>query len=797
MFLSPGLTWLTSPIITETSEHSFPDKATALTTIRAHGRLIGHPVLDQSGRGGQQGSFVCGFAPTRYSSEKKASLAEGELRLNVDETGTVTSIRTGPVRDCHWHLNYNTRKDGTVVLTTQANSRCLEHSPNHPMHPTLPDRPRIVNQAEELLAEERSGLSTLLTMGIKDGNAARAFLEKFFNVKYAEILWAGMLKASRIETKVTDGQDFAALIDLMQERHRNKGDHFGLALNKENGSVDRLIFMSADMITNCRRIGEVFVMDTTMGTNRFGYPMCIISGIDEFGCTAIFAVAFTSTQKTGAFEWILDEMRVLVGTEAWERVASIMTDGDQAMAAAIASRLPHAVHLRCVFHLKQNIRSNLHKKTSMSADNIEAYIKDWLIVVCRSRDESEYGRGKHQLALKYPDTNCDYMNDDIWAIEKKFAACFTFNVTTLGIKSTQRVESLNAKCKGALAIGIDTEVAEAAARILQSNDKQELKKIEAWKQQAQQGLTHQSMSSWKFELREVTPYAESWIVKEEEFSGAYIALGFRVNGMTEWQVRVDPAKRDRHTALLNEASGTRRAWLEQRVKERQLIEIDSVNEAEEQKKMGDKALDARDIEFFFLQSLIEEPVRIVRDPENSEVSCSCGSVKQRLLPCRHVMAVNRAINSNKKFVPTQILSRWTRSQAVMEAAELEPVAHEPFTDSEQLDDQPNIVLGDLRDEHKERSLQLDRVLGRAKEIAMKGPLVAQRCVLMVTNWFNSEIAANPVWAADPPLYAKGNSRRIGGDGEHISSSANARTHARRDGSMEETEVGAGSCCSHD
>ena len=139
MFLSPGLTWLTTPIITETSEHSFPDKAAALTTIRAHGRLIGHPVLDQSGRGGQQGSFVCGFGPTRYSSEKKASLAEGELRLNVDETGTVTSIRTGPVTLSPMASQLITRANtAQVVLTTQANSRCLEHSTNHPMHPTLP-----------------------------------------------------------------------------------------------------------------------------------------------------------------------------------------------------------------------------------------------------------------------------------------------------------------------------------------------------------------------------------------------------------------------------------------------------------------------------------------------------------------------------------------------------------------------------------------------------------------------------------------------------------------------------------
>ena len=79
-----------------------------------------------------------------------------------------------------------------------------------------------------------------------------------------------MLRSARTNTKIPDGEDFATLLLIMQERYRLQGDRHVYSINKNDTSINRILFVSKEMQYNFTRNGEVLVMDTTMSTNRFG-----------------------------------------------------------------------------------------------------------------------------------------------------------------------------------------------------------------------------------------------------------------------------------------------------------------------------------------------------------------------------------------------------------------------------------------------------------------------------------------------------------------------------------------------
>ena len=377
-----------APIITKDSEHIFDDMDKARRFMQLYGRYHGFPVHLHSERNGQAGFFACGHRAVRMSKAKDAlpSLDTVIIPL-IDKKNTAKANvkKTENKRaDCHWYSRFNIQADGKVKLTA---TRGLVHT-DHEFHPTSSSIPRVINDYTEVLAEEQHSLESLLKKGVKGDDLLRSILEDTFNVKYDGNVFKSMLRSARTNTKIPDGEDFATLLLIMQERYRLQGDRHVYSINKNDTSINRILFVSKEMQYNFTRNGEVLVMDTTMSTNRFGLPMCIIGGVNEFHQTVIFAVALTSHQNEEAFSWIFVELRRIVGTETWSRIKTIFTDGDRAMNASIRSEMAHVFHLRCVFHLKMNIRDNLLKV--IGAEDVESFINDWLQIVCLERDEKKF-----------------------------------------------------------------------------------------------------------------------------------------------------------------------------------------------------------------------------------------------------------------------------------------------------------------------------------------------------------------------------------------------------------------------
>jgi DNA-binding phage protein len=515
-----------------------------------------------------------------------------------------------------------------------------------------------------------------------------------------------------------------------------------------------------------------------MSTNRFGLPLCVIAGVNEFNQTVVFAVALTSHQNEEAFSWILNEMRRIVGDDSWKQVKTIFTDGDKAMSKAIRVQMPHVFHRRCIFHLKMNIRQNLTKV--MSDADVESYIADWILVVCLERDETKFIEQKKRLATKYP-ASVDYMNKNIWTIEQSFAYCFTHSMTTLGIKSTQRIESFNAKVRHSLQLDSATEVRVGIPRIVQSVDDTSRAAIEAWRKLKEKPMTVDQMGSWDNELIvHCTPMAEAWIRREHEFSDNYSA--FFNQHSKEWTVQISQQVRERYTAIFTQYDQETREWLLKSAQEYRLIKLTTESDQEEKKQVETKWTKDHQM-FFFFYALIDEPIRAVGELESDKVSCSCGSVNQMLLPCRHVVAANRAMQPNQPFRIEQIIARWKHT--FMPSVDSFDEAKQMRSPSE-LQALPEFKLSQLLDEEKEQWIHLEQTIERVKKVARLATDLAGRACGALHSWLRTELQNNPrltTIVGDPPAKSKTKSstssnkkpeRRIMSKGEPGASSAGTR-----------------------
>jgi len=147
-------------------------------------------------------------------------------------------------------------------------------------------------------------------------------------------------------------------------------------------------------------------------------------------------------ETSESFRWLFD---TFLQAHNNKKPKTIFTDQDQAMARAIADVMPDTHHGLCTWHLLQNgvkHLGNLMKGGSSLLSDIKKCMYDidiepdfeklWFDMIHRSNIHD-----KSWIKLTYE-------------LKKKWAACYMKGVLTLGMRSTQVSESLNAHFKSCM-----------------------------------------------------------------------------------------------------------------------------------------------------------------------------------------------------------------------------------------------------------------------------------------------------------------------------------------------------------
>lgn len=693
----------------------------------------------------------------------------------------VVSVKT-PI----WRCLYNKQADGTYNLT----SRHLVHC--HPMvaSPLLVDGKRKVDAANKITETEREMLEKLLTTRrLNKSIDLKTTLEEIYRSEYDKETWKHFLATARQATNVPEGKEMQQLLSILQQRHLIHGDYFNFDMD-ENCTTSRVFAMSHKQIWNTQRNGQVIAFDTTQKTNRFGYSLCLVCGVDEYGHTMLLAVALTAHQDTDTFRWILNQIRQAVGESSFMAIRSVTTDGDAAMSKAIDETLPHCTKLRCMFHLRLNIQAQCAKLVDDVTER-DRIMREWYLISSRDFIKAKYLAAKEAFNKSLPEKLASYFNKQIWSIEKKFVLCLTKDVTTFGLRSTSRVEGMNGKAKGYLGIGSKTPVARVVELLLNCVSDEDQKKVDDERKMARQlkGNGHNIATWWWPAYESCSLVAVAHLKKEAELDENYQVSGpdtsgcYSVSPSIVNQQKYEKLKQellqDEVDALVTAASSL-------------TLDVSADHEGGIIDDITKTAIETTrsnlDKQRAILAMITHEEVCKVSNLRTGHVTCTCGSTSRFMLPCRHVIAVNR-VAVGFRYVALQIADRWKRDYMldVNTKQPVKPQLHlwQP-SDFVNDDTHRDAAEWSMNDATVDLEDKVDTFLGRVRGIAISSMNTFTQLTALVNPWIKRTLSNDPALAIsqvrDPAVFYKGNVSevRIVNRGDTVQANVRARAPTSAD-----------------
>ena len=251
--------------------------------------------------------------------------------------------------------------------------------------------------------------------------------------------------------------DFEGLLEKLKERKENRDLPFWLDHNPATLRVNRMYVALAGGAEEWEVGGEdnVLLFDPTWGTNLYRWKLCMIATVASTGETVILAYALVEDESTLSFEWIFSCLSCHLPTPP--RV--VFSDHDDKIETALlrmkeSGVWPKHLHFLCVYHLSKNIFQHLRCLfLSEGGGKLWTVVHNrfWQITKntdSRSRDTFEMEWEGLVQTVRETATNSDKLDAELRWLEKlgeiapRFAYRFTWETCTLGMHSTQRIESM-------------------------------------------------------------------------------------------------------------------------------------------------------------------------------------------------------------------------------------------------------------------------------------------------------------------------------------------------------------------
>eukprot|EP00904_Undaria_pinnatifida_P013113 jgi/Undpi1/8932/HiC_scaffold_26.g11393.m1 len=202
-------------------------------------------------------------------------------------------------------------------------------------------------------------------------------------------------------------------------------------------------------MTDLHRKGSFvrFATDTQKRTTCvfFATPeqLCLVVVVDKENRTQIACQALVLRERTEDLVFVFE----CVAEMGKKYPKVIFTDADKAATAAIAQVFPNSLNKYCIFHTIQNIRTHLGGLGSVASKVVAAFQ-----AAAYDLTESDFFGFKRDLLDLLPlgGKAYAYMNDHIFGRFEKWASHVHPGAHTLGMSSTQPVESANSAIKQGL-----------------------------------------------------------------------------------------------------------------------------------------------------------------------------------------------------------------------------------------------------------------------------------------------------------------------------------------------------------
>ncbi|XP_025702657.1 protein FAR1-RELATED SEQUENCE 5-like [Arachis hypogaea] len=201
-----------------------------------------------------------------------------------------------------------------------------------------------------------------------------------------------------------------------------------------DGMLANLFWADGASRADFQHFGDVVAFDSTYRKNKYRRPLVIFSGTNNHRQTTIFGFGLLLDETTASYTWMLENLLEVM----CNRMPSVVvTDGDDAIIAAVRKVFPDTTHRLCAWHLQKNVTSNgnehmfrdLFSKWLYSDMGIEEFENEWATAT------EEFRFNEKCWALQM------YKKKHMWVsayLRGKFCA---------GYRTTSRCEGLNSHVK--------------------------------------------------------------------------------------------------------------------------------------------------------------------------------------------------------------------------------------------------------------------------------------------------------------------------------------------------------------
>ncbi|XP_047946700.1 protein FAR1-RELATED SEQUENCE 5-like [Salvia hispanica] len=234
--------------------------------------------------------------------------------------------------------------------------------------------------------------------------------------------------------------DSGGVLQYLQ-RMTSEDPHFYYAIQLDvEDLITNIFWTDGRMIQDFGHFGDVVCFDTTYRKHRDGRPIALFVGVNHHKQTTVFGAALLYDETIETFEWLFDAFEdAMMG----KRPKTILTDQDQAMSAALASKWPSTYHRLCVWHIFQNAAIHLSNVFSSFENTFAA---DFSRCVYDFEEESEFLDAWNGMLEKYN------LQDNQWlkrmfSLREKWALVYGRNTFCADMVSTQRSECMNVVVK--------------------------------------------------------------------------------------------------------------------------------------------------------------------------------------------------------------------------------------------------------------------------------------------------------------------------------------------------------------
>lgn len=319
----------------------------------------------------------------------------------------------------------------------------------HNDHPTTAEYVQHMPERRRLDAAEQEDAINLLVHGKGKSSAVKKFLRQKTGKAVTCRDLTNLKQKHKMETLAgkTDVEDVVAELEKMLKDDPGSKYIIGYkdvesGNNQEKKEIAYIYFQTSSMKHSIENFPEVIGMDTTHKLNKNNMNLVVMQCTDNHGNGRVVAYCLIARETKEILQATLQHFKD-VNPEAAAKVKTILCDKDYKEIGGIRSVLPHAeVHL-CHVHVMRVFKKEISEKKEKD----QKQISNIMLKMCKSGNRAEFDKHYETLKTVSSDRFLTYFDNNWKDIDEAWVLYVRNTSLTLGIHTTNTVESHNGKIK--------------------------------------------------------------------------------------------------------------------------------------------------------------------------------------------------------------------------------------------------------------------------------------------------------------------------------------------------------------